>query len=80
MICQPAFRIHESEGQNGAADVAEGRREQTAVGASMLEQKVTKVTKGESWVQGGGGSGREKSGSFRLRLAALARGATTENG
>ena len=29
---------------------------------SMLEQKVAKVTKrGESWVQGGGGSGREKS-------------------
>ena len=28
----------------------------------MLEQKVAKVTKrGESWVQGGGGSGREKS-------------------
>jgi hypothetical protein len=36
--------------QNGAVDVAEGRRERTAVGASMLEQKASNVTKGESWV------------------------------
>ena len=33
------------------------------VGASMLEQKVTKVTKWESRIEGGGGSGREKSGA-----------------
>ena len=46
----------------------------------MLEHKVTKVTKAESWVQGEGGSGRDESGSFRLRLAALAMGATTDNG
>ncbi len=73
-------RMPESEGQNGAADVVDGPREQKAVGASILEQKLTKITKGESWVEGGGGSGREKSGAFRPRVAALARRATTENG
>ena len=55
----------------------ESRRQ---VGASMLEQKVTKLTKGERL-----GLRRRRIragnvGGVPMRLAALARGATTENG
>ena len=73
-------RIHESEGQNGAVDVAEGRREQTA---SRCDQCRTEGNQGNEGGELGLRRRRIRAGKVGvvpIRPAALARGATTENG